>query len=92
MFQSSWMNLLLRSPLESAMVTLKAIESNKYVPSSYIDGMGTAHDLQEYRDKHLHVHLAAYPKVVEEKDTKYQFVRVPSIIIKSVDKYLFSHR
>ena len=92
MFQSSWMNLLLRSPLEAAMITLKAIESNKYVPSSYLDGMGTAHDLQEYRDKHLHVHFAAYPNVVEEKDTKYPFVRVPSIIMNSVDKWLFSRR
>ena len=87
---SSWTNLLLRTPVESAMITLKAIESNKYLPSSFIDAMGTAHDLQEYRDNHLHVHLAAYPNVVEEKDTKYPFVRVPSIIMNSVDKWIYS--
>jgi len=88
-FSSYWLSTFLRTPLEAAMITLKAVENDKYVPSSYIDGMGTPHDLQDYRERHMKVHLEAFPDVVRRS---LPFVKTPALPVWGLDKKMFETR
>ena len=88
-FSSYWLSTFLRTPLEAAMITLKAVENDKFVPSSYIDGMGTPHDLQGYRESHLKVHLEAFPDVARRA---LPFVKTPALPVWGLDKKMFEVR
>ena len=90
-FESKWMNMFLRKREDAAMITLKAIESDKYVPSSYLDGMGNAHDLANYRSKHLSVHLQAHPDAASS-NLPFQRPVNPKLAKFSLDKLLYDKR
>lgn len=80
---------LMRSKEEAAYVILHAIQSDQYLPGSYIDCMGRPHDLQGYRENHLPVHIKAFPDV---KDLGLPFLRPPAIDIFSLDLYFFKSK
>jgi NAD(P)-dependent dehydrogenase (short-subunit alcohol dehydrogenase family) len=90
-FSSKWMDYLLRKREDAAMLTLKAVESDKYVPSSYLDGMGNPHDLANYRSKHLAVHLEAHAQVVAS-NLPFQLPPNPKLTKFSLDKFTFDAR
>lgn len=54
--------LFLRSSDQAAHIILRAILEDSFVPSSYLDGMGHAHDLFNYQEHHLEKHYKAFPE------------------------------
>jgi len=54
--------LFLRSSDQAAHIILRAILEDFFVPSSYLDGMGHAHDLFNYQENHLEKHYKAFPE------------------------------
>lgn len=52
--------LFLRSSDQAAHIILRAILEDFFVPSSYLDGMGHAHDLFNYQETHLEKHYKAF--------------------------------
>jgi hypothetical protein len=64
---------------------MHAIVSDSFLPGSFIDAMQRAHDLQHFRQAHLHRHMSAYP---ETKDLP--FARTPAVHIRSLDEYFWN--
>lgn len=54
--------LFLRTSDQAAHIILRAILEDTFVPSSYLDGMGHAHDLFGYQESHLDKHYKAFPE------------------------------
>jgi NAD(P)-dependent dehydrogenase (short-subunit alcohol dehydrogenase family) len=79
----------LRTSDQAAHLILHAIQSDLYLPGSYMDCMGTTHDLFNYREEHLQVHLKAYPSVVT---SRLPFVNPPVVEFFSFEKWNFNDK
>ena len=79
----------LRSSEQAAHLILHAIQSNSYLPGTYLDSMGTAHDLLDFREDHLAVHLEAFPSVVS---SRLPFIQPSGINLFSFDTWSFKSR
>ena len=77
----------MRTSEQAAHIILRAIQDDNFLPGSYLDSMGKAHDLQDFRVKHLPVHLEAYPAV-----KTLPFVRPPGIDIFSFELWNFKEK
>ena len=76
----------MRTSNEAAHLILHAIQSDSFLPGTYMDCMGTAHDLFNYREEYLQAHLKAYPAVVA---SRMPFVNTPVVEIFSFEKWNF---
>lgn len=79
----------MRTSDQAAHLILHAIQSDSFLPGSYMDSMGITHDLFNYREEHLHVHLKAYPSVVA---SGLPFVYPPTVEFFSFEKWNFKDR
>ena len=60
-FITSFLKQFFRSNDDSAYIVTKAILSNDFIPTSYIDGIGKDHDLFNYKDA-ISNHFQAFPQ------------------------------
>ena len=80
---------IMRTSEQAAHIILHAIQSDSFLPGSYIDCMGQPHDLQDYRELHLPVHLEAFPSI---EVAQFPFVRPPAIDHFSIELWNFKER
>ena len=80
---------LLRTSEQAAHLILHAIQSNNFLPGTYLDSMGTAHDLLDFREDRLSVHLEAFPFVVS---SRLPFIELSGIDLFSFEKWSFKAR
>jgi NAD(P)-dependent dehydrogenase (short-subunit alcohol dehydrogenase family) len=76
----------LRSRAQAAHIVLHAIQGNTFMPGSYIDSMGVGHDLFNFRDDLLKIHLEAFPDVAA---AALPFIRRPGVETFSFELYSF---
>ena len=79
----------LRTNAQAAYVILQAIQSNSFMPGSYVDSMGVGHDLFDFREEYLTKHLETFPDVAA---AVLPFIRLPGVEMFSFDKFLFKNR
>ena len=79
----------LRSRAQAAHIVLYAIQGNSFMPGSYIDSMGVGHDLFNFRDDLLKIHLEAFPDVAA---AALPFIRRPGVETFSFELYCFQGR
>ena len=75
---SSLSSIVLRSPEEASRIIMSALLSDAFVPGSFLDAMGRAHDLQDFRSLHLEQHLKAFPEAQDMSFTTKGRIKIPS--------------